>query len=242
MVRRAVGKFIEGYFRLFDPAFLRRHHPYYDLIDHGRGFDAAYEKALQATNTPPSIWRRDRFFNLYSSLELVRGLEGDVAECGVWKGLSALLICGRLKELEPGYDGTGFTVFDSFEGLSAPTSDDRLDAKVAGKFGDSSVEGVRRTLEEFPGIALRKGWIPEVFKGAPERRYRFVHVDVDLVAPTVASFEYFLPRMVPGGVIICDDYASKAWPGTKAAVDACLARHGARSMALCSSEILVIAK
>jgi len=242
MVRRTLGKLLERYFRSFDPAFLRRNHPYHDLFDHGPGFDAAYENALRATKTPRSVWRRDRFFNMYSSLELVRGLEGDIAECGIWKGLSALIICGRMRELEPGFDGTGFAGFDSFEGLSAPVPEDRLDPRYAGMFKDTSIEGVRRTLAEFPGVALHKGWIPDVFREVPERRYRFAHIDVDLVVPTVASIEYFLPRMVPGGVIICDDYASKTWPGTKAAVDACLARHGARSMALCSSEILVIAK
>jgi hypothetical protein len=51
------------------------------------------------------------------------------------------------------------------------------------------------------------------FKGKVNK---FVHVDVDLYQPTIDSFRYFWQLVVPGGVMICDDYN---WSGAKMAVE-----------------------
>lgn len=47
----------------------------------------------------------------------------------------------------------------------------------------------------------------------------FAHVDVDLYAPRLASFEYFYDRMVPGGLLVCDDYGFGPCQGANQAVD-----------------------
>jgi hypothetical protein len=85
------------------------------------------------------------------------------------------------------------------------------------------MEEVRQALAEFPGVEYHPGWIPDSFRGLPERRYRFVHLDVDLYAPTLAALEYFLPRMARGGTIVCDDYG---WQGARLALDEFGAREG----------------
>ncbi len=82
---------------------------------------------------------------------------------------------------------------------------------------------MQRGLAPFPGIAYFPGWIPEAFAPDNPNRYRFVHVDVDLYQPTLDSFEYFWPRLVPGGTMVCDDYN---WPGAKRAVETFCARVG----------------
>lgn len=74
-------------------------------------------------------------------------------------------------------------------------------------------------------MEIHRGWIPEVLETMPERRYRFVHVDVDLYEPTRAAFAYFVPRMQIGGVIVTDDYN---WPGGRRAVDETCERFGLR--------------
>src|SRR5688572_31529904 len=40
--------------------------------------------------------------------------------------------------------------------------------------------------------------------------------DVDVYQPTRDSLEYFYPRLVTGGILVCDDYG---WPGARKAVD-----------------------
>ena len=68
-------------------------------------------------------------------------------------------------------------------------------------------------------ICLYKGWIPERFKDVSELQFRFVHIDVDLFQPTKDAIEFFYPRMVKGGVIVCDDYGFDTCPGATKAMD-----------------------
>ena len=46
-----------------------------------------------------------------------------------------------------------------------------------------------------------------------------MHIDVSLYEPTLKSLEFFFPRLVDGGIIICDDYNSQQLNGVKKAWD-----------------------
>jgi O-methyltransferase len=83
---------------------------------------------------------------------------------------------------------------------------------------------VKEALGAFPRIEFFPGWIPGAFPDEPGARYRFVHLDVDVYQPTRDSLDYFYPRLVPGGMIVCDDYG---WPGARKAIEEFRARTGA---------------
>jgi O-methyltransferase len=195
-------------------------------------FDEIYLAGVLATRTSPvPLRRRDRFLLLVRELDKTLALEGLVAECGCFRGLSSFLLCSRLKRSAPAFDGAGYRIFDSFRGLSEPGHEDSLaqagasaphanDVR-AGRFA-ASLEEVRHALAAFPGVAYFPGWIPAAFP-VDEARYRFVHIDVDLYQPTRDSLEYFWPRLVPGGRVVCDDYN---WPGGRRSVDEFCAAHG----------------
>ena len=76
----------------------------------------------------------------------------------------------------------------------------------------------RRTLAEFR-VKLYPGWIPDRFTEVADRRFCFVHIDVDLYEPTRDSIDFFYPRMVPGGVMLFDDHGSAMSPGAAKAID-----------------------
>lgn len=197
-------------------------------------FDNAYLAGVMATHTAPvPLRRRDRFLYLVHQLEKTLALEGRIAECGCFQGLSSYVMCSRVRARQPGFDGSGYEIYDSFQGLSEPAAQDMegLDRSgttfdktnmTPGRFA-ATLEQVRASLSAFPGISYRPGWIPSAFPAEDGARYRFVHVDVDLYQPTRDSFEYFWPRLVPGGVMVCDDYD---WPGAKRALDEFCARAG----------------
>ena len=189
-------------------------------------FDSIYCSALLKTKSSfsPSK-RRDRFRSLVEIFDRVSLLEGMVAECGCFKGLSTLLLCLTMQKHDPAFKGGGFQIFDSFEGLSEPSSQDlSLDLESTdsprrsiiskGSFS-ASLDKVKKALEDFDGLQYFKGWIPTAFPVNNQARYKFVHVDVDLYQPTIDSFRYFWPLMVEGGIIVSDDYN---WPGAKKAI------------------------
>ena len=185
---------------------------------------AMYERGMQVSGMSEHPWRRPRFFHLVQMFRLTAGLQGCTAEAGCYRGLSSYLICHEQRRADPAFNGSTHVIVDSFEGLSVPTETDGERSRTVqarGAFADTSVEHVRRTLSEFPQVTFHKGWIPPVFKQVVERRYRFVHIDVDLYEPTLAGLRYFMPRMVPGGVLVVDDYGpwpGGEWPGCAVAV------------------------
>jgi O-methyltransferase len=167
---------------------------------------------LEALNT-------DRRWMIYQLLRLVVHVQGDTAECGVFRGATSYLICCANKQSPAGTKR--HHVFDSFEGLSEPAvSDGRHWAKGDLRYG---IEQVREALGEFANVQFYPGWIPERFHEVEDRRFSFVHIDVDLADPTRESVMFFYPRMEAGGIIVCDDYGISTCPGATQAIDRFLA-------------------
>lgn len=155
-----------------------------------------------------------RRWTVHQLLRLIADVPGDTAECGVYKGATSYLIC-KANEQAVGIERTHF-VFDSFEGLSQPHT---LDGRHWSK-GDLSVAEavVLEKLGEFRDVKLMKGWIPTRFNEVADRRFAFVHIDVDLYEPTRASIEFFYPRLNNGGILIVDDYGFSSCPGATRAI------------------------
>ena len=161
---------------------------------------------------------KDRHFVLFEMARSVANLTGDTAECGVFAGAGSFLICAATQKA-----GRVHHIFDSFEGLSAPTSEDTPDYSYTYRWKKHDLavpqDRVQRNLAAFDHVAMYKGWIPDRFDAVRDSRFAFVHVDVDLEQPTRDSLEFFYPRLVPGGILLCDDYGSAACPGAKRAFD-----------------------
>jgi len=210
-------------------------------------FDEIYLAGLLATGTCPTpTRRRDRLMHLTELLREATDVSGGVVECGCFQGLSSYVMCSYLKHWNPRFDGGGYHIFDSFQGLSEPTADDDIPDEwdnaanlrlmtQRGNFA-ASLQQVQVSLSAFSGITYHPGWIPLTFKSLPEARYRFVHVDVDLYDPTLDAFAYFYPRLSPGGIIASDDYS---WPGARTAIDEFCAEHGIEMQVTASSQAVI---
>lgn len=194
-----------------------------------------YYEGLSRTNGEWSnnFSKQCRFYSLQEMVEWVlkKGLNGDFAECGCWKGHSTYIISKILSENN--FRNT-FHIFDSFEkGLSEKTPEDENERfKLSQKeierekrmFG-STEEEVKMALSDFAFLKLYKGWIPERFEEIGSCKFSFVHIDVDLYQPTLESLNFFYPRLINGGCIVIDDYGFTKFPGPKKAVDAFLAKN-----------------
>lgn len=157
----------------------------------------------------------DRRYGLRELTKLALSVGGDVAECGCYNGVTAYLMAdviraaGSDKELH---------LFDSFSGLSRPQQDDGQHWHE----GDLAfpLESVRKNLADFDFVRYHPGWIPQAFPQVADRRFSLVHIDVDLYDPTRDSLTFFWERLVPGGLIVCDDYGISTCPGATKAIDA----------------------
>jgi hypothetical protein len=173
--------------------------------------------------SPENRYSETRKWVIREFANAVRDLEGDVAECGSFRGASAWFIADALR------DRCEVHIFDSFSGLSPPTKDDISSGKSRSFWSEGALkadlETVRRTLSDFDNIRYYPGWIPERFGEVAGRTFRLVHIDVDLYQPTLDSLEFFYQRLVDRGVVILDDYGSSLCPGAKKAVDLFVKKH-----------------
>lgn len=187
-----------------------------------------YERALVASGSEGSdnFAKRTRYFMLHQFAHAAfdrLGSEGELAECGCWRGHSTYMLA-RLAETR---GGSPFHVFDSFEGLSeygekdqgGLTPENARLGNIRRRHFAADIEGVRATLAPFDFMHLYKGWIPERFPEIEDRRFKFVHIDVDLYQPYIDSIAFFYPRLLDGGVMVFDDYGSAGFPGARKAVD-----------------------
>jgi O-methyltransferase len=136
-----------------------------------------------------------------------RGLGGTMAEAGVFAGASARLICEAKGDVP-------LRLFDVFETLQAPAGagDTERSAELRRHFGavHGTRAGVERLLAPSPGVHVHAGVFPDTARGLENERFSFVHLDLDLEPSTRDALEFFHPRLLPGGIIIGDDYADPA--------------------------------
>jgi hypothetical protein len=203
-----------------------------DLTIGGERYTDLYTRCLEATGTavtPFSVFQR-----FQTRYELVRyclatmDVPGARAECGAYRGATALLLCHVVRSRRPDFSGEGFYLIDSFSGTSASTGHDLIPVRDAagttrrspffptGKT-DVTADMVRGYFSEFSQVKICAGWIPQVFEELPPTGWAFVHLDLTLYEPTLAALSYFYPRLASGGVIICD--GSVFCPGVQQAVD-----------------------
>lgn len=154
----------------------------------------------------------DRLANIIRYSELVKSLEGDVAEFGVFRGGTLEL----LAHLHPNKTVWGI---DSFQGL--PPAGPKDNYHKAGDFKEvdyDAIYGYFKTM--LLNVELIQGFSPGVFNHLhPHKKYRFVHIDVDLYQSVKDGLDYFYPRMINGGVILLDDYGFESTEGAKFAVN-----------------------
>jgi hypothetical protein len=139
---------------------------------------------------------KDEAYQVLSCARATAKVQGEIAEVGVYRGGSARLMCEVC-------GNRSLYLFDTFEGLP---STDQLDSRFgAGQYA-ASFEKVQAYLAKFPSVHIYKGLFPATSDPIADKRFSFVHLDVDLYQPTRDSLEFFYPRVNPGGMFLIHDY------------------------------------
>lgn len=130
-------------------------------------------------------------------------------ELGVCDGLTAWYASRARQRL--GCEGE-FFLYDAWEEMRSDLLTES-EKKSAGSYSYLDIENTRRNLA-FCGddhFVFVKGYIPESFaQSRTPEHIAWMHIDLNASMPTLASLEFFGDRLLPGGVILLDDFA---WPG-----------------------------
>lgn len=176
----------------------------------------------------------DRLWAVIQSTKyiLANHLEGDLVECGVWRGGCAIAMAMILKDFN---SNKKIWLFDTFAGMTKPSKFDiKFDGKetlkkfILSDRGDhnnwcySSLDEVKKSFEKFnliKNINFIKGDVLETLlipQNLPDE-IALLRLDTDWYESTKKELEILYPLLQYKGILMVDDYGH--WEGARKAVD-----------------------
>lgn len=190
-------------------------------------------------------------------------IQGDIIECGVWKGGSCMLMAKTLQKRNN--TSRHIWLFDTFDGMSEPTEKDvgvrdNQSAKkmldnmketsnyISGDTGwcEAQLEEVEHNLysTKYPQENLHfiKGFVEETIPKYADQiqQIGFLRVDTDWYDSTKVELEFLYPKIVNKGVFVSDDYYT--WRGAQIAVDEYYSKLNIAPLMVKVSDSIVVVK
>ena len=169
-------------------------------------------------------WQEERIVMLRKCVSMMkeRGIEGDMAEVGVYTGEFSKLFNRYFPERK-------LYLFDTFDGFDAKR--DAVSAADKNNFKDTSADIVLGKMKTPKNCIIRKGYFPDTATDIGlDAKFSLVSLDCDLYKPILAGLEFFYPRLVPGGYIFVHDFGSYHYREVKTAVYEYCAKQGGVSL------------
>lgn len=179
-----------------------------------------------------------RLFTTYKAVHYIvdNEIAGDLIECGVFQGRHIFVMAKTLNLL--GIRDRQIYLYDTFAGMTAPSAQDfklsrPLDAESnLTKWQESAKDGhvdycyapieqVKKTVFKsgYPEsmFTFVKGDVRETLPNNNHKKIAILRMDTDFYEATKWQLEHLYDMIVPGGLLIIDDYGS--WAGCRKAVD-----------------------
>jgi O-methyltransferase len=206
------------------------------------------EPFLSITNKvgPFTMTSPERLQGLYLAVNYVvdNNIEGDFVECGVWKGGSSMT--AALSFLSRNETSKKLWLFDTFDGMGETTEfdihhegylaseilkrSDKNDSRSAwcAATYEEVVDNMKSTNYPFEKIKFIKGKVEETLTQEVPEKISILRLDTDYYSSTKAELEILYDKLVPGGVLILDDYGH--WQGARKAVDEFFEKNGKKPL------------
>jgi hypothetical protein len=195
---------------------------------------------IEIINGFPIYARRIVIKKFLAHYELFRqtiNLPGDIVELGVFRGHSLMTFANFMESRNIGDRTKKLWGFDNFKGFEKLRPEDGSTySNVQKQEGGFSPEefypelldvidifdadrfvGWKNRIELIVGDVCQT--VPEFVQKHPGLRISLLHFDIDLYEPTKVGLEYLYPLVVPGGIIIFDEYGVLEWSGESKAVE-----------------------
>jgi hypothetical protein len=177
----------------------------------------------------------ERIFSLIEATKYIisSGIEGDIVECGVWRGGSVMAILNTLKAMMS--SDKHIYLYDTFDGMSEPTSEDvSIDGSSAKELLNESEKDDQSIIWAYSGmevvkknilsvgyeqekIHFVKGKVEDTIPETMPDKISLLRLDTDWYESTKHELKHLFPRLSKGGILILDDYGH--WQGARKAAD-----------------------
>lgn len=199
-------------------------------FDMNKEFTEIFVKSKPYTRT-----NKEKMYEMYLAARyIVEGkVLGDIVECGVFKGGSAMV--GALTLLREKDIERKFYLYDTYRGMPEPTERDirlKRGHSIRPQWEENQRSGYNAwcyaTLPEvkknmystgYPktNLIFIEGLVEDTIPKMMPDKISLLRLDMDLYEPTKHVLPHLFPRLVRGGVLLLDDYGD--FKGEKDAVD-----------------------
>lgn len=210
----------------YDQDGLRSFHNHDFVAD--PAFARAYARGCRAAADYHWQWRVH--IGLWAARAASR-LDGDFVECGVNRGFLSSAI---MTYLDWDTLGRTFYLLDTFAGMSSllVSPEDTASGALAKNehflrtgFYVRDVAEVTANFSEWKNVRIVQGAVPETLAEIISPRLAFLHLDMNSSPPEIAALTQLWDRLVPGAIILFDDYAYSGYESQKRALDGIARQH-----------------
>ena len=167
-------------------------------------------------------------------------LDGDFVECGVNTGVMSLAVCNYI---DFNTTGKNFYLFDTFRGIP----DDQISAeeRALNRASENSMyeecfDLAKRNFAPFPRAHLVRGKVPDTLDSVAIARVCYLHLDMNIAKPEYEAITYFWDKLVPGAIVLLDDYGWAGYINQKKALDAFAKSKGVKILTIPTGQGLLL--
>jgi hypothetical protein len=168
--------------------------------------DTAFVDAIMRNTRPGTergtVWRQATL--VWAARQASR-LEGDFVECACYRGSSARTVADLVD-----ISGRRYFLYDLFD------HDENMPHHSMPEHSSTLFDEVRARFPE-PNVIVTQGRVPDSFAKAAPEKIAFLHLDLNNMEAEIGALEVLWDRIVPGGVLILDDFG---WASYKKQFDA----------------------
>lgn len=159
-------------------------------------------------------------------------LEGDFLECACYKGITARIICDTIDF--GSHPDRHYYLYDLFE------HDESMPHHHMPEHSTTLYDEVKGRFAHLPNVTVTQGRVPDSFEQAVPEKIAFLHLDLNNAEAEIGALEILFDRMVPGAVMVLDDYGWLGYRKQKIAEDDWMAKRGYHILELPTGQGLLI--
>ncbi len=190
---------------------------------------------MKAFSTHTAALEKSVLWRISTVLRGVRNgmkLEGDLVECACYKGTTVRVICdvvGFSDQVSRHY--YLYDLFDHDPNMphhSMPEHCKKLFSETKARFADCQ------------NVTVTQGKVPDVLADVSPEKIAFMHLDLNNAEAEIGALEVLFERMVPGALLVLDDYGWLAYRPQKLALDPWFEKRGYQVLELPTGQGLLI--
>ena len=192
-------------------------------------FMEAFEKHVETDIERATIWRMA--IVAWGAFNGMR-LDGDLVEIACYKGTTARIVCDYIDFINK--KDRKYFLYDLFD------HDEKMNHHNMPEHGEDLFEKVKARFKEFDNVIVTQGMVPQSLEINCPEKIAFMHLDLNNAEAEIGALEILFERMVPGAVLVLDDYGWLAYRRQKIAEDNWFQKRGYQVIELPTGQGLLI--